>query len=395
MNIIEYCKQKRNKQRTKWDTRTKRYAKDRTPLDKIRNEVYQEIRYNHRDCLMHLVKHNPIVQWREREFSFSENALRDAMAAEGADLTLFEMKVKRQRLKEGEKIDLNLSKRCIYCYSNCPNSWTDEFAKQCTDVETVKLTYGQATMVIKRYSIQGVPFGYYTLNPCEQLVEKSMFLNETDFSMLNIGTLLMEMAAEMEIRQEELTYYCKKLRLRLMASTVMDDVIDFTLWDDATLSQKIDEYISNGYNTEKIINLALRPWKSAINKYFDLALLRMANESCLRFQKLSQDNPAKEIEKYLKEANLELCDVNLTGDTHSIIISYQNYQCFAQISSTNNICLIPTTCCCSETIKLPSTTPLEIFALFIKQMPTINKPANDYVDKVRQLYTQKLRERAK
>lgn len=394
MNIIEYCKQKRNKQRTKWDTRTKRYAKDRTPLDKIRNEVYQEIRYNHRDCLMHLVKHNPIVQWREREFSFSENALRDAMAAEGADLTLFEMKVKRQRLKEGEKIDL--SKHYNYRYSICPNdSWIDEFAKQCTDVETVKLTYGQATMVIKRYSIQGVPFCYYTLNPCEQLVGESMILNETDFSMLNIGTLLMEMAVEMEMRQEELAYHSKKLRLRLMASTVMDDVINFTLWDNTTLSQKIDEYISNGYNTEKIINLALRPWKSAINKYFDLALLRMANESCLRFQKLSHDNPAKEIEKYLKEANLELCDVNLSGDTHSIIISYQNYQCFAQISSTNNICLIPTTCCCSETIKLPSTTPLEIFALFIKQMPTINKPANDYVDKVRQLYTQKLRERAK
>ena len=394
MNIIEYCKQKRNKQRTKWDTRTKRYAKDRTPLDKIRNEVYQKILYNHQDCLMHLVKHNPIVQWREREFSFSENALRDAMAAEGADLTLFEMKVKRQRRKEGEKIDL--SKRCNYYYSNYTDeSWIDEFAKQCTDVETVKLTYGQATMVIKRYSIQGVPFCYYTLNPCEQLVGESMILNETDFSMLNIGTLLMEMAAEMEMRQEELAYYSKKLRLRLMASTVMDDVIHFTLWDNTTLSQKIDEYISNGYNTEKIINLALRPWKSAINKYFDLALLRMANESCLRFQKLSHDNPAKEIEKYLKEANLELCDVNLSGDTHSIIISYQNYQCFAQISSTNSICLIPTTCCCSETIKLPSTTPLEIFALFIKQMPTINKPANDYVDKVRQLYTQKLRERAK
>ena len=394
MNIIEYCKQKRNKQRTKWDTRIKRYAKDRTPLDKVRNEVYKKIRYNHRDCLMHLVKHNPIVQWREREFSFSENALRDAMAAEGADLTLFEMKVKRQRRKEGEKIDL--SKRCNYYYSNYTDeSWIDEFAKQCTDVETVKLTYGQATMVIKRYSIQGVPFCYYTLNPCEQLVGESMIMNETDFSMLNIGTLLMEMAAEMEMRQEELAYHSKKLRLRLMASTVMDDVINFTLWDNTTLSQKIDEYISNGYNTEKIINLALRPWKSAINKYFDLALLRMANESCLRFQKLSHDNPAKEIEKYLKEANLELCDVNLSGDTHSIIISYQNYQCFAQISSTNSICLIPTTCCCSETIKLPSTTPLEIFALFIKQMPTINKPANDYVDKVRQLYIQKLRERAK
>ena len=393
MNIIEYCKQKRNKQRAKWDTRRKRYAKERTPLDKVRNEVYEKIRYDHKDCLMHLVKHNPIVQWREREFSFSENALRDAMAAEGADLTLFEMKVKRQRLKEGEKIDLN--KHYNHCYSYYRNdSWINEFAKQCTDVETVKLTYGQATMVIKRYSIQGVPFCYYTLNPCEQLVGESMILNETDFSMLNIGTLLMEMAAEMEIRQEELTYYCKKLRLRLMASTVMDDVIDFTLWDDATLSQKMDEYISNGYNTEKIINLALRPWKSAINKYFDLASLRMANENCLRFQKLSHNNPAEEIEKYLKEANLDLCDVNLSGDTHSIIISYQNHQCFAQISSTNSICLIPTTRCCSETIKLPSTMPLEIFAIFVRQMPTINQPANDYVDKVRQLYTKKLRERA-
>jgi hypothetical protein len=38
--------------------------------------------------------------------------------------------------------------------------------------------------------------------------------------------------------------------------------------------------------------------------------------------------------------------------------------------------------------------PLEIFAIFVRQMPTINQPANDYVDKVRQLYTKKLRERA-
>ena len=393
MNIIEYCKQKRDKQRAKWDTRRKRYAKERTPLEKIRNEVFQQFVYNHRSCLIHLAKHNPIVHWRNMEFFFSENAMRDAMAAEGADLNLFEMKVKRQRLKEGEKSDL--SKRCNCSYFNYPSdSWIDKFDELCTDVETVRLTYGQAAMVIKRYSIQGVPFGYYTLNPCEQLVEKSMFLNETDFSMLNIGTLLMEMAAEMEIRQEELTYYCKKLRLRLMASTVMDDVIDFTLWDDATLSQKIDEYISKGYNTEKIINLALRPWKSAINKYFDLASLRMANENCLRFQNLSLNNPAEEIEKYSKEANLDLCDVNLSGDTHSIIISYQNHQCFAQISSTNSICLIPTTRCCSETIKLPSTMPLEIFAIFVRQMPTINQPANDYVDKVRQLYTKKLRELA-
>ena len=33
--------------------------------------------------------------------------------------------------------------------------------------------------------------------------------------------------------------------------------------------------------------------------------------------------------------------------------------------------------------------PLEIFAIFVRQMPTINQPANDYVDKVRKLYTKK------
>ena len=64
MNIIEYCKQKRNKQRAKWDTRRKRYAKERTPLEKIRNEVFQQFGYNHRSCLIHLAKHNPIVHWR-------------------------------------------------------------------------------------------------------------------------------------------------------------------------------------------------------------------------------------------------------------------------------------------------------------------------------------------
>jgi len=58
-----------------------------------------------------------------------------------------------------------------------------------------------------------MPFGYYELNPCEQLTKSAMLLQETDFYTLNVATLLMEAAAEWELRQEELNYYAKKLRI--------------------------------------------------------------------------------------------------------------------------------------------------------------------------------------
>jgi hypothetical protein len=59
-----------------------------------------------------------------------------------------------------------------------------------------------------------MPFGYYELNPCEQLTKSAMLLQETDFYTLNVATLLMEAAAEWELRQEELNYYAKQLKIQ-------------------------------------------------------------------------------------------------------------------------------------------------------------------------------------
>ena len=85
------------------------------------------------------------------------------------------------------------------------NEYWKEKYEICTDVETVHLSYRQITMTIKRYSTEGMPFGYYELNPCEQLTKSAMLMQETDFYILNVATLLMEAAAEWELRQEELT----------------------------------------------------------------------------------------------------------------------------------------------------------------------------------------------
>ena len=94
-----------------------------------------------------------------------------------------------------------------------------------------------------------------------------MLMQETDFYILNVATLLMEAAAEWELRQEELNYYAKKLKIRTMEAATTES-IEFELWDDKKLEKKVAEYIDKDYPVEKIIEQVLRPWKQAITKYF-------------------------------------------------------------------------------------------------------------------------------
>ena len=81
------------------------------------------------------------------------------------------------------------------------HAWLQRMYEICTEMETVYLTYRQVTMTIKRYSMEGVPFGYYELNPCCQLTKVAMLMQETDFNTLNVATLLMERDADWELRQ--------------------------------------------------------------------------------------------------------------------------------------------------------------------------------------------------
>lgn len=143
-----------------------------TPLDYNSTFSFED------DKVAHLVEQNPIAVWEQMQFHFSKNGLRNAMAAEGADLSSLAMQVSKVSIVGVEAPcpkntwDTNFYIPAkIYDNEMAYHAWQKRVYEICTDVETVRLTYGGVTMTIKRYSKEGMPFGYYELNPCEQLTK--------------------------------------------------------------------------------------------------------------------------------------------------------------------------------------------------------------------------------
>lgn len=93
-----------------------------------------------------------------------------------------------------------------------------------------------------------------------------MLFQETDFYTLNVATLLMEMAAEWELRQEEFNYYAKQLKIRTMEAAISDS-IEFELWDDKKLQKKLKEYAVKEYSLDQVLGQVLSPWKKAVGDF--------------------------------------------------------------------------------------------------------------------------------
>ena len=412
MNFNEYWKAKAAKRRKAWAATSKRFAEKHTQLEKIRKKVYLPLDYavnfdfgNYKTW--HFVKENPIVQWKQRDFSFSESGLRKALMAEGADIDHFEIKMSRKYI-HGLEAPQPQNKWEQYTYSDNlrPNrsfddereyhAWLQRMYEICTEMETVCLTYRQVTMTIKRYSMEGVPFGYYELNPCSQLTKAAMLMQETDFNTLNVATLLMEMAAEWELRQEEMNYYAKQLRLRTMEAAVTDDTIDFTLWDDKKLEQKVLEYVAKDYSLDKIINQVLRPWKAAVSKCFERATERALNEEVQKmadFRFSNQQNVNRFVEQilcpYLQEEGLH--DVTVKSHGRKITLTYQGCQCSMREEYGNGIVFCPNTHYEEVSITLcASTTPMSIIGAYLKQMSVLNNRVDDCLVKIINLYHSQL-----
>ena len=101
MSFNDYWKEKAAKRRKGWVATAKRFADEHAQLEKIRQKVYTHLDYNNTFCfedykVAHLVKQNPIAVWEQMQFHFSENGLRNAMAAEGADLSSLAMQVNKE-----------------------------------------------------------------------------------------------------------------------------------------------------------------------------------------------------------------------------------------------------------------------------------------------------------
>jgi hypothetical protein len=392
MNFNEYWKAKAAKRRKAWAAKAKHFAEKYMQLEDIRSELF--FSYVKREELLslwneHRTVQNPIARWDSNmHFSFSEQGLREAMQAAGADVSSLTMTIGKtnivgqqpHEITHGGMLDLASNRRDLY--------------EKYTNLETCTISYREVKMVIYRYTYQQQPFALYEFVPCLQLSISISRLEETSFSTLNIATLLMEIAAEYELRQEELNYHAKKLKLRTMKAIVAGDKIEFTPWDDKKLEKKVKEYKAKGYPRRHVENLVFRPYKTAVKKYFNAAIDRSQGDEVVTLSDFGYYSSNRDyfFEQELRpqlEAALEGVAIKMEGEsTKTITITYQGYSCSlcSSFQYSPAIQMIPDMnykpCVDYDRfIYLPMTTPLSAIVEFVRQMPAVNC-ADDYCSKI-------------
>ena len=251
-----YWKKKAAKRKKGWAAKNERYANEHTSIEQIKETVFMPIDYDRRgydaDAFIatYFKATNPLVKWNQGVFSYSESALREAMEAEGADLQSFKIEVSKaciqgQKAPEPKIIDYGHYEwktgptNKVYDFEQKYHAWLKQIYKVCADVESLTITYRQAVMTIKRYTMPDMAFAYYEVNPCIQLMQSPLLMEETGFYVLNVAFLLMDMAAEWELRQEEFNYYAKNLKVRKMEAATTDG-IDLEQWKGLSWKEQIN-----------------------------------------------------------------------------------------------------------------------------------------------------------
>jgi hypothetical protein len=410
MSFSDYWKEKAAKRRKSWVSKAKRFADQHTQLESIRKEVYLPLDYavgfNFEDYKpIHFIKQNPIVCWQDMNFCFSEDGLRAALEGEGADMSSFKMEVNRRSLKGKEAPQ---PENRWEAYSYIPNKvfdyekiyldWLKRMYEICTDVETVHLSYGQITMTINRYSTEGMPFGYYEVNPCEQLTKSAMLLQETDFYTLNVATLLMEAAGEWELRQEELNYYAKKLKIRTMEAAISDS-IEFELWDDKKLQKKLKEYAVKEYSLDQVLGQVLSPWKKAVGDFIKAVTERDIKDSslvlnarnCFYDLDFAQRFVNEKLRSYLDNHGLKDAKAFIpTNSYKQAVVEYKGYRVLIKREMwTERFVLYPYAFDDKFLesndnrlhLEMPKLT-LSAIAEYLKQMPAVNERISKVIEKI-------------
>ena len=384
MSFNDYWKEKADKRRKAWAAAARRFADKHAQLEDIRKTVHTLLNhYAYHDYIeSHYTKQNPIALWEQMLFRFSESGLRDALEAEGADLKSFRMETTHQDITTA-----NL--RRPEFFPDKDEWFFKKISTRLTDVDTVRITLGQATMTINRYCTKDSPFGFYGLHFGERLTRYAMLLQETEFNMLSVATLLMEIAAEMELRDEELNYHAKKLRLRTMEAVVADDSIDFTLWDDNKLAKKVEEYIAKGYTINQVIDQVLRPYKTAVKKYFSIATeqsIMTQNDTLYNFINCINKESWVEnrLRPHLEEAGMQDVDVSLTK--HATVLTKQGYSCCIKNHDWQDGIFSPNAGYDNFNINISTSTPMSAVVKFLGHMPTINRRVDEYIVKALQIY---------
>lgn len=400
MNFNDYWKEKVAKRRKAWAARAKRYADNHNQLEEIRKDVYLPLdfnaNYNLDDLIpLHFTEHNPIISWNKGVFSFSEESLRSAMTAQGADMGTFRMELENESIKGKAaplpedsyginkwKEYLGLKPNKVYDFDRYRFNWLLRMYGICTDMVTVRLYYEQASMSIRRFSNADRPFGYYEINPCEQLCHSAILLQESDFYTLDVATLLMDMAGEWDLRHEELNYYAKRLRLRSMEAATTDS-IEFTTWEEKKIIKKTEEYIAKGYDLEKIVRQLLIPWKTAVKKFFDAQTELAIKENVVNLTGF--DNSRSSSKTFIESVFCPFIEKD--GDDAVEIMFFNPYDIILKVSDSQcrlaswheGIYFYPNAYFGHCFTILSLNTPLKAITEYMKMMPAINPKTDEII----------------
>lgn len=206
-------------------------------------------------------KPNPIVCLTDGKFSFSEQGIRNALKKMGADLSQFKMDVK-EMARDADDCTL------LVAYKKRKNV----YAQVCT------LTYKSIEMEITRWHVKDSPFGVFEIMPAKQMMcyvpkycnrnNRLFILRDDEFYLLDLPTLLLDLALEYQLREEEITYHTKQLRITTMQTSVLDeDHITLDAIDEATMERIIKESESKGLDKEQTFKVLVEPWMKAIHDY--------------------------------------------------------------------------------------------------------------------------------
>lgn len=264
--ILAHNERDAQKRRDAFAERYKVYSGNGYDLDRIKKKVNKELdlkflRYYLGESNKFKNEPNPIVSFRDGKLQFAEQGLRAAMKKKGADPELLKMEIAEMSF-------------CDDVYNNSLYFKRKDVMKQvCT------ITYDCIQMEIKRTYVKGSPFSHYTIIPakemwvnCNVIFESNLFnLTEQEFYFLDLATLLMDLALEYRLRQEEIAYHAKQMRIHTMETALLDEEqIPLDPIDDATIESIIAKCGNKGIDSGNTFKAIVQPWMDAISNYFVL-----------------------------------------------------------------------------------------------------------------------------
>jgi len=264
--ILAHNKCVAQKRRDAFEERYNAYIGRGYDLDEIKREVNKRLeckylRFYLGESCKFKNEPNPIVSFSDGKLQFTEQGLRTELKKKGADPELLKMDIAEM------PFDDDVYNASLYFKRK------DVMKQVCT------ITYDCIQMEIRRNYVKGSPFSHYTIIPakemwvnCNVIFENDLFnLTEQEFYFLDLATLLMDLALEYRLRQEEIAYHAKQMRIHTMETALLDEEqIPLDPIDDAAIESIIAECGNKGIDSGNTFKAIVQPWMDAISNYFVL-----------------------------------------------------------------------------------------------------------------------------